>query len=306
MDNQNIMYLVIALVMIFVAIYILVKSFRGKQDNATLSQSHQPSDKRIVPRDQRAALTKTSGKPLPVNASTVSMVESQGTYDMEIGMPATTHSTQSDNNLTGNDTVGVSAAKSHVDQLGDTLSSLEHATADIMPVVESGEATDYEGSSSLLDSHLQQQELLDQNSALRNAAEVVSLTLLPINQLMNFDGDTVLQILDAYGLKFGEMNMFHRYEESDGTGSLLFSVMRHSEKEGTLPFDLQTLSDETVDGLTFFLPLPHPKASAGIGAMISMAGSMARDINATVYNESFEPLDRHQRDALREYVTGYK
>lgn len=286
MDNQDILLVVIGLILVAVGGFYLVNSSKRKKDQ----QFELPpsGDKPIIPRDQRDHIAHQSHQDNGLSSSDSDAMTSQS----PVSQSASTMTSQT-------------TEKTNVDQLGDTLSSLEHATADIMPVTDAVKAEQFEGSSNLLDDHMQAQDIKDQNSALHSAAEVVSLTVLP-NQVVNFDGDTLLQLLDTYGLKFGEMNLFHRYEETDGSGSLLFSVMRYSEAEGTLPFDLQTLSDETVDGLTFFLPLPHPKASAGIGAMLSMAASMARDLNATVYDEKFETLERTNREALRDYVTNYQ
>lgn len=301
MDNQSVIYLFFAILMICIGVYYFLHSFSAKKKN--VPELEQLSDKNIVPRDQRDALLSNSSQPvvngeLPITQKDMVQLDSAA-VSADLGMPGS-QARDGGSKQPATGTQSSSANKTDVDQLGETLSSLEHATADIQTVSKS------DASGNLLDAHLQEQEMQDQNSALRNAAEVVSLTVLPQNSLMNFDGDTVLQILDAYGLKFGEMNLFHRYEESDGSGPLLFSVMRYAERDGTQPFDLQTLSDETVDGLTFFLPLPHPRASAGIGAMLSMSGSMARDLNAIVYDEDFEPLDRKGRDALREFVTDYQ
>lgn len=300
MDNQSIIYLVISLVMIFIGVYLFARSFFAKKESAP--ELMQSGEKNIIPRDQRDVLIQDKSSDSLNELGAISPSDSKlATTELVSNDAATADVLPQASLFADAPATEAVTEKTNVDQLGETLSSLEHATADIKPVSD----TSTDSSGNLLDAHLQEQELQDHNSALRNAAEVVSLTLLP-NQLLNFDGDTVLQILDAYGLKFGEMNLFHRYEEADGSGPLLFSVMRYAEKDGTQPFDLQTLSDETVDGLTFFLPLPHPKASAGIGAMLSMSGSMARDLNATIYDENFELLDRQGRETIREFVTDYK
>lgn len=325
MDTKTIIYIVIGILMVATGLYIVYQSFQRQKNNkkgfAELNNAgSQPAVPSIVPRSQREALLADDTDSMsglanmqPKQSRTAldeDDLDSLGNGSLNDGSNHALFAEQglSDNSLTESAALAASQAsgtvKSGVDALGDTLSSLEHATADIMPKVDVVDEEAFSGQSTVLDSHLQAQEIQDSQSALQMAEEVVTLTLLP-NQVLNFDGDTVLEVLSAHGLKFGEMNLFHRFEEADGSGMMLFSVMRHAEGEGTLPFDLQTLSDETVDGLTFFLPLPHPKATAGLSAMLSLTGGIARDLNASIYDEDFELFDRQKRDDMAQYVHEY-
>jgi cell division protein ZipA len=64
-------------------------------------------------------------------------------------------------------------------------------------------------------------------------------------------GDKALKVLLKYGLRFGEMSCFHRYENTDEPSPLMFSVLRVTDN-GPAGFDLG-LSGEQVQGLAFFL-----------------------------------------------------
>ena len=45
---------------------------------------------------------------------------------------------------------------------------------------------------------------------------------MPRNSFAGLPGCTVLEIVRTYGMKYGVMNLFHRYENEDGTGDLWF------------------------------------------------------------------------------------
>ena len=100
------------------------------------------------------------------------------------------------------------------------------------------------------------------------------------------------------------MNMFHRYEHKDGTGMLWFSMMMINE-EGVMPFDLIKLPNQTMKGLVLFLSLPHPKAVQGFDSMMSIAGLLANDLNATVYDDTGEPINKENTQAMRELAINF-
>lgn len=301
MDVGNILYWLIPILMIVVGLFLFLKSFFHQKNTSSAEINFHDKQIPVVPRNQRDDYLAQQAS-LGANDRFEPSVFDEETEGHAANHETlhTAHSPSDDALVFTTDT----AEHADVDALGDTLSSLEHATADIMPVVNKGEPDSFSGNSQMLDTHLQDQEEQDQIAVLKNSEEVVSVTLLP-NASINFDGQAIMDILDSYGLKFGEMNLYHRYVNPKGTGQLLFSVMRYTEKNDSQPFDIQTLSDETVDGLTFFMPLPHPKAVESIGAMLSLSGSIANDIRATVHNENFEVLTAKDKDALKEYVAKY-
>ena len=79
--------------------------------------------------------------------------------------------------------------------------------------------------------------------------EVLVMTVLASAEHA-FDGPSLLQLMLACGLRFGQMNIFHA---SDAQGALQYSVA-NAVKPGT--FDLDALDAFTTRGVTFFLQLP--------------------------------------------------
>ena len=74
--------------------------------------------------------------------------------------------------------------------------------------------------------------------------EVVVINIVAKDQ--PFKGPDLLHILLACDLRFGEMNIFHRHEQSNGKGSVQFS-MANSVEPGF--FDLDTIDDFTTPGV---------------------------------------------------------
>ena len=58
------------------------------------------------------------------------------------------------------------------------------------------------------------------------------------------------------GLRFGEMDIFHRHESMAGNGEVLFS-MANALKPGT--FDLDDIEGFSTRAVSFFLSLPGPR-----------------------------------------------
>lgn len=172
--------------------------------------------------------------------------------------------------------------------------------------IATAEIQDFDEESSILDVHLHEQQRFDDESTLANAETIIALNVYP-NPRKALSGDKTLKVLLKYGLRFGEMNCFHRYEDPENTSPLMFSVLRITD-QGPAGFDLEALSVEQVQGLAFFLALPHPNVQKGYDSMVSIAGLIARETDGTVYDENnleFTPqLKEHWRHKAIDYRSG--
>ena len=188
----------------------------------------------------------------------------------------------------------------------DVTKILKEPEFSLNPNVQTAEIKDYEEESSILDVHLHEQQRFDDESELARAEHIISLNVYP-NPRKALSGDKTLKVLLKYGLRFGEMNCFHRYEDPEKVSPLMFSVLRITE-EGPAGFDLEALSVEQVKGLAFFLALPHQNVQKGYDSMVSIAGLIARETDGTVYDENnleFTPqLKEHWRHKAIDYRSG--
>ena len=172
------------------------------------------------------------------------------------------------------------------------------------PSIEAAEIKEFEDESSILDKHLHEQQRYDDESSLANAASIIALNVYP-NPRKALSGDKTLKVLLKYGLRYGELSCFHRYEESDESNTLLFSVLRITQ-EGPCGFDLEALSVEQVQGLAFFLALPHKDVQKGFDTMVSTASLIAREIDGAVYDENNLELTPQLKEHWRHKAIDYR
>lgn len=180
----------------------------------------------------------------------------------------------------------------------------EETALSLNPNVETVEIADFEEESSILDMHLHEQQCYDDESALSNAEYIFALNVYS-NPRRVLSGDRALKVLLKYGLRFGELSCFHRYENTEEESPLMFSVLRVTD-EGPAGFDLETLSAEQVQGFAFFLALPNPHAQTGFDMMVSIANLIARDIDGKVFDENNCELTQQLKEHWRHQIIDYK
>ena len=115
-----------------------------------------------------------------------------------------------------------------------------------------------------------------------------------------FSGEDILQVLLAYNLRFGEMNFFHRHEESAGRGAIQFSVA-NMLNPGV--FNIDAMADFSTTGLIFFLALPGPRDMMGaFERMVETAKGVANDLGGDVLDESRSAVTRQTLDHMRQRI----
>ena len=105
-----------------------------------------------------------------------------------------------------------------------------------------------------------------------------------------FAGDDLLEVLITSGLKFGDMNIFHKRLSKEHQNMVIYSVA-NMLNPGT--FDLNNMDDFTTLGISFFLALPT--AINNLDAFEQMLG-VAQEIRDT--------LDGDLKDDHRNGMTG--
>ena len=200
------------------------------------------------------------------------------------------------------------AEQMHIEQEPDAFSSLMSATDSLMPSIDTAEEPSFDENSPILDQHLSESGDDAQNGPLIHAKDNINITILP-NQYRDrpaaiIRGRDLLALIDKYGLRYGAMNMFHRYEQKDGTGILWFSMMGITDS-GIAPFDPHSVATNSYNGVVVFLSLPHPQAVHSFDSMMSIAYMMASDLDATILDEENEAITPEYKQQLRNQVRDY-
>jgi cell division protein ZipA len=117
-------------------------------------------------------------------------------------------------------------------------------------------------------------------------------------------GYELLQTLLANGLRFGEMNIFHRYEKADNQGRVLFSVAQVTEP-GT--FDIHNIGNCTCRGLVMFMQLADHKNPLQIfQLMLDTAKQLVDDLGGKIIDGKNQILDQMVAEHWRTRIKNYE
>jgi cell division protein ZipA len=118
-----------------------------------------------------------------------------------------------------------------------------------------------------------------------------------------FAGAELLEAMVINGLRYGDMDIFHRHESEDGRGKILFSAA-NMVVPGT--FDLSAMEDFTSPGISMFLSLPITGDSlAAYNLMADTAYGIAEALGGELKDENRSVMTRqtieHGRQRVMEY-----
>ena len=306
MEMNTIIGIVIAVVIMLVGLSMILRKPKADTMDATERQLEALRQQNETPRPVPTALV-TDGKLIapervepsfkaeaivvepPVLAATAEF-EREDVAEAEIAQEAATAMGQ----------------QAELELIVDAPVQLDAAKAELSlnPNIETVAIAEFEGESNILDVHLHEQQRHDDESVLATAEQIIALNVYP-NPRRALSGDKALKVLLKYGLRFGEMSCFHRYENTEEPSALMFSVLRITDN-GPAGFDLETLATEKVQGLAFFLALPNSKAVTGYDMMTSIAGLIAREIDGKVYDEDNLEFTPQLKEHWRHHVIDYR
>jgi cell division protein ZipA len=133
--------------------------------------------------------------------------------------------------------------------------------------------------------------------------EIIALNVLAKNS-EGFAGEDLLHILLACDCRFGEMNIFHRYESENAKGEIQFSIVNIVEPG---IFKLDDIANFTTPGVSFFLRLPGPKdPMEAFNCMVETAQCLVRNLNGELKDERRSSVTHqtleHTREQIRDFL----
>lgn len=113
-------------------------------------------------------------------------------------------------------------------------------------------------------------------------------------------GSDLLEVVSEHGLRYGDMNIFHRY----GAGQRIDYSMANAVKPGT--FDLGAIDELRTPGVTFFMRLPGPdQPLEAFDDLAHVAGDMSKRLSAELKDERHSVMTaqtlEHCRQRIREF-----
>jgi cell division protein ZipA len=121
------------------------------------------------------------------------------------------------------------------------------------------------------------------------------------------DGQALLDAVQSFGLRFGDMDIFHRHENASGHGPVIFS-MANAINPGT--FNIDDLPDMQVRGVTFFMRLSTiNKRIFVLELMVDIAKRLSNQLGAELKDDTHSVLSSqtvaHYKTRIQEYERRY-
>jgi len=119
-----------------------------------------------------------------------------------------------------------------------------------------------------------------------------------------FRGPALLQNILESGLRFGEMDIFHRHESMAGNGEVLFS-MANAVKPGI--FDLDDIDHFSTRAVSFFLSLPgprHPKQAFDV--MVAAARKLSQELGGDLKDDQRSVLTAQTIEHYRQRIVEFE
>ena len=118
-----------------------------------------------------------------------------------------------------------------------------------------------------------------------------------------FQGPALQRLLEACGLLYGDMDIYHRHETTDTASPVQFSVASAVEPGTFRPAEIATLS---TPGISFFMSLPGPgNALQAFNFMYETAQAVVRNLGGELKDERRSVMTsqtaEHCRQRIREF-----
>ncbi|MGB0468463.1 MAG: cell division protein ZipA [Pontibacterium sp.] len=116
-------------------------------------------------------------------------------------------------------------------------------------------------------------------------------------------GAQLLPLVTACGMRYGDMDIFHRFEDGLREGALQFS-MANALNPGT--FDIKAMDQMSTQGLTFFMSMDEPKdVMNAFECMLATAETVAKHMGVELLDENRSVLrpqtKEHYRQRIRDF-----
>src|SRR3989338_6250995 len=137
--------------------------------------------------------------------------------------------------------------------------------------------------------HDQEEDLgLDNKQSSHRSERGIIILHVLATQGLEYAGYELLQALLSNNLRFGKMNIFHRYEKTDNTGDILFSVASVKEP-GT--FEMSKMGGFSTPGLVLFLRLGIIRDPMhAFEVMLFTAAQLLEDLGGELLDDRLQPL----------------
>lgn len=120
-----------------------------------------------------------------------------------------------------------------------------------------------------------------------------------------FAGPDVRRAIEAAGLQYGQMSIFHRLVDPNRPNSDAVFSLANSVEPGT--FDLDGLDDFSTPGLTLFMQLPGPlNGITALDSLLAAAHIIATELHGELRDQSRSVLSKQSIECLHSEIVEYQ
>ena len=131
---------------------------------------------------------------------------------------------------------------------------------------------------------------------------IVSTTLLSKQE--SFNGEKLLHCMLSRGLRFGDMDIFHRHKHTSGEGPIQFSLA-NALKPGT--FNLDDMNSFKTRAVTLFMILPGPKEPLkAYELMLETAQHLATELDGQLLDDTKSALTQQTVQHFKEQIVDFE
>ncbi len=135
---------------------------------------------------------------------------------------------------------------------------------------------------------------------------IILSVVMPENHHMS--GAALLPSLLTLGLKYGEMNIFHRHQDNAGNGAVTFSLANMLNPGS---FDLDSMETFATQGVSLFMTLPNASDPfAAFEQMLAAAKQLAVEFGAQLLDDKrnimTKQTEQHYVSKIREFDRQYR
>ena len=136
------------------------------------------------------------------------------------------------------------------------------------------------------------------------ADKVLVISVVAAEGGESFSGRSLLQILLACGMRYGDMKIFHRYEDGIDQGAIQFS-MTNALEPGY--FDIDTMDNMETRGVTFFMSMEEPRdVMNAYECMLATAVAVAKNLHGVLLDENRSTMRDQTKEHYRERIRTFE
>ena len=165
------------------------------------------------------------------------------------------------------------------------------------------EGTHFDTETMTASRHNEPQNTVDSSTADAEPELIVSISIIARSE-DGFVGEKLLHCMLSRGLRFGDMDIFHRYKNTAGDGPVQFSLA-NAVKPGT--FKLDDMGSFQTRGVTLFMMLPGPKEPIkSYQLMLDTAEHLSNELDGQLVDSSRSILTKQTIQHFKEQIQDFE